>query len=164
MENKELEKFHENLLEEVNATLLTEEEGGTPEQIFTEIALSYLSDAGETENYRISFDEEISGRGVEHKINGYSLSENYETLDLFITIYHGDNTIQSTTKTDGEKALDRAENFFRRAVYKEYVKNIEESSEIFDLAHTLSNSLEIKEYLSRVNIFLITNEIGRAHV
>jgi len=157
MENKELQKFHIDLQEDINASLISAEEGTNPEQIFTEQTLSYLSDAGETENYRVCFDEKISKRGVEHKINGYSLYENYETLDLFVTLYNGDSTIQNVTKGEVEKTIDRGVKFFRNAVYKEYVNEIEESSEIFDLAQTLSNVPEVKEYLTRVNVFLLTN-------
>mgnify|MGYP003111074723 CR=1 FL=1 len=98
MEDKELQKFYTNIQEEVKASLISEEEGTNPEQIFTELALSFLSDAGETENYRVCYDEKLSNRGVEHKINGYSLYENYETLDLFVTWYHSESNIQSTKK------------------------------------------------------------------
>ncbi|KHJ36826.1 AIPR protein [Pedobacter glucosidilyticus] len=157
MENKELQKFYTDIQEEINAGLITEEEGTNPEQVFTELVLSYLSEAGETENYRVCFDEKISKRGVEHKINGYSLYENYETLDLFVTLYNSDSIIQSVTKSDADKTLERAIKFFRNAVYKDYVNEIEESSEIFDIAQTLANVPEIKEYLTRVNVFLITN-------
>lgn len=157
MENKELHKFYIDIQEEINASLITEEEGTNPEQIFTELALSFLSEAGETENYRVCFDEKISKRGVEHKINGYSLYENYETLDLFVTIYSGDSTVQSVTKGEADKTIERAVKFFRNAIYKDYVNEIEESSEIFDLAQTLANIPEVKEYLTRVNVFLITN-------
>jgi len=159
MENKELQKFYIDLQEEVKSRLEVSifEEGSNPEQIFTEIALSYLTDAGETENCQICFDEKISKRGVEHKINGYSLYENYETLDLFITIYYSDSTIQSVPKGDADKTIERALKFFRNAIYKDYVKEIEESSEIFDLAQTLANVPEVREYLARVNIFLLTN-------
>jgi hypothetical protein len=157
MENKELQKFYIDIQEEINSSLISEEEGTNPEQIFTELALSYLSEAGETENYRVCFDEKISKRGVEHKINGYSLYENYETLDLFVTIYNGDSTIQIVTKGDADKTIERAVKFFRNAIYKDYVNEIEESSEIFDLAQTLANVQDVKEFLTRVNIFLITN-------
>lgn len=157
MENKELQKFYIDLQEEINSSLISEEESTNPEQIFTELAFSYLSEAGETENYRVCFDEKISKRGVEHKINGYSLYENYETLDLFVTIYNGDSTIQSIQKGDANKTIERAVKFFRNAIYKDYVNEIEESSEIFDLAQTLANVPEVKEYLTRVNIFLLTN-------
>ena len=157
MENKELQKFYLDLQEEINAIMISEEDGNNPEQVFTEQALYFLQEAGETENYRVCFDEKISKRGVEHKINGYSLYENYETLDLFVTIYNGDSTIQSVTKSDADKTVERAIKFFRNAVYKDYVNEIEESSEIFDLAQTLANVPEVKEFLTRVNVFLITN-------
>ncbi len=157
MEKKELQKFYIDIQEEINSSLISEEQGSNPEQIFTELALSYLSEAGETENFRVCFDEKISKRGVEHKINGYSLYENYETLDLFVTIYNSDSIIQSVIKSDADKTIERAVKFFRNAIYKDYVNEIEESSEIFDLAQTLANVPEVKEYLTRVNIFLITN-------
>jgi hypothetical protein len=157
MGNKEIQKFYIDIQEEINSSLISEEEGTNPEQIFTELALSYLSEAGETENYRVCFDEKISKRGVEHKINGYSLYENYETLDLFVTIYNGHTSIQSIAKGDAEKTIDRVIKFFRNAVYKEYVNEIEESSEIFDLAQTLASVPEVKEFLTRVNVFLLTN-------
>jgi hypothetical protein len=83
--------------------------------------------------------------------------ENYETLDLFVTIYNADSVIQNITKSDVDKTVERAVKFFRNAIYKDYVNEIEESSEIFDLAQTLANVPEVKEYLTRVNIFLLTN-------
>lgn len=157
LENKELNKFYADVQEDIKAQLLSEEEGTNPEQIFTDFALALLSDAGETENYRLCYDEKISKRGVEHKVNAYALYENYETLDLFITIYNADFTIQAITKTDADKAIDRLAKFFRNSIYKDYVNELEESSEIFDLAQTLANVPEVKEFLTRVNIFLLTN-------
>ncbi|MCH8905386.1 MAG: AIPR family protein, partial [Bacteroidetes bacterium] len=105
----------------------------------------------------VSYDEKLSKRGVEHKVNGYSLYENYETLDLFVTLYFQDDEIQTVTKTDAERAIDKLGKFFRNAIYKDYKNEIEESSQIFDLSHTLAEVPEVKEFLARVNIFLITN-------
>jgi hypothetical protein len=157
LEHDELQIFNTDLQEEIKSILVSEEEGTTPEQIFTEIALSLLADAGETENYRVSYDEKINKRGVEHKVNGYSLSENYETLDLFITLYHGKDEIQLVSKKDVEKAMDKLLNFFQNAIFGDYINKIEESSQIFDLAQTLAKVEEVKEYLSRVNLFIITD-------
>lgn len=163
-ENKELQKFYSDIQEDTKAQLLSEEEGSNPEQIFTDLALSLLAEAGETENYIVSYDEKISKRGVEHKINAYALYENYETLDLFVTVYNSSDSIQQIGKTDAEKAIERAVRFFRNAIYKDYINEIEESSEVFDLAQTLANLPEIKEFLTRVNIFLITNGIVKSDI
>jgi hypothetical protein len=157
LENIELQKFLTSFQEEVKAIFKTAEEGTTPEEVFTDLALSMLSDSGETENYRLCYDEKVSKRGVEHKINAYALSENYETLDLFITIYNETDKVQVVSKPDADKAIERLMKFFKNAAYKDYVSEVEDSSEIFDLAHTIANSPEIKEFLTRVNIFLLTD-------
>ena len=157
IENKELKKCHKDIQEEIKSALISEEEGGTPEQLFTEYALSALAENGETENYRVTYDEKISKRGVEHKINGYALYENYESLDLFVSIYNHEKEIKTVSKADLEKAMARLVKFFRNAVSRNYVHEIEESSEIFDLAQTLANAQEIKDFLVRVNVFLLTN-------
>jgi len=153
-----------DLLQEILATQLSEEEGGIKEQIFTQIAADLLADAGETENVRVAHDEKLSKRGIEHKINGYALPDNYETLDLFITVFNGTDEIQSIPKPSVDTAVNRITNFFRNAVYKDYVGDIEESSEIFDLAHTLSEAPEVKENLVRVNILILTNGVYNADV
>jgi|GEM_PF-6834558 len=122
-------------------------------------ALILLADAGETENARLSYDEKQSGRGVVHKVNAHAIADNYETLDLFITIFHGDDAVSNLSKTDVDLAANRVTKFFRTAVYKDYTTEIESSSEIFDLAHTLANAPEIKENLVRVNICILTDSI-----
>jgi hypothetical protein len=161
-ENKELDTFRTDLIENINSGLLSVEEGANPEQLFTEYALTLLADAGETENYRVCYDEKTNKRGIEHKINAYALYENYETLDLFVTIYNTENTIQAITKNDAEKAFIRLERFFKNSISNGYVNALEESAEIFDLAHTLGKVPEIKEYLTRINLFLITNSEVKA--
>ncbi|MBK7477718.1 MAG: hypothetical protein IPI11_17580 [Haliscomenobacter sp.] len=163
-EHPELKKFHADLMQEILATQLSEEEGGIKEQIFTQIAADLLADAGETENVRVAHDEKLSKRGIEHKINGYALPDNYETLDLFITVFNGTEEIQIIPKQSVDTAVNRITNFFRNAVYKDYVDDIEESSEIFDLAHTMSEAPEVKENLVRVNIFILTDGVYNADV
>jgi hypothetical protein len=153
-----IEDFYNELFQEIKSTQVAEEEGGAQEKIFTEIAIDYLSEAGETENARVCFDrkEDKLGRTM-HKLNGYALSENYETLDLFVTIFKGTDSPFTLTKQETETAINQVERFFRNAVYKDYIKELEESSEVFDLAHTLAEVKEVKEFLSRVNIFILTN-------
>lgn len=157
VDNQELNTFYADILEDIKSGLLLDAEGANPEQLFTEYALARLTDAGETENYRVCYDEKISKRGIEHKINAYALYDNYETLDLFVTIYSQEDTIPSISRNDTEKAFLRLDKFFKNSVSNGYVNELEESAEIFDLAHTLGRVPEIKEYLTRVNLFLISN-------
>lgn len=157
IENAELLKFYNSLLQDLKSTQVSGEEGGILEHIFTQTALDLLDDAGETENSRVAHDEKSLGTRNQHKINAYSISDNYETIDLFITIFKGKDAPERISKDEIETAAKRITNFFRKGVYKEYVNEIEESSPIFDFAHTLSHSGELKENLVRVNAVIITD-------
>lgn len=157
IENAELQKFYNSLIQDLRSTQVSGEEGGILEHIFTQTALDLLDDAGETENSRVAHDEKSLGTRNQHKINAYSISDNYETIDLFITIFKGKDIPERISKDEIETAAKRITNFFRKGVYKEYVNEIEESSPIFDFAHTLSHSGDLKENLVRVNAVIITD-------
>jgi hypothetical protein len=157
MENKELIKYYQSLNQDIRVTQLSDEEGGNSEQIFTQIAINNLADAGETENASLAFDKKAIGTRNQHQINAYAVSDNYETLDLFITIFKGTEDISTTSKADIETAQKRISNFFSKCISKDYVNEIEESSEIFQLANTLANYQEIKENLARVNVIILTD-------
>lgn len=160
-----VEEFYKELFQEIKSTQASEEDGGIQEQIFTQLAIDLLADAGETENARICFDrkEDKLGRTM-HKLNGYALSENYETLDLFISIFRGVEEPFTLTKQEVESSINQVERFFRNAVYKDYIKELEESSEVFDLAHTLAEVKEVRDFLSRVNIFVLSNGFFKSDI
>lgn len=155
---QEIEKYYSSLYQDIRSMQDSSDEGASQEQLFTQIALDLLSDGGETENAYLAYDEKALGTKNQHKINGYALSDNYETVDLFITIYLGeDGSIQKTTKDKIDQAVTRITNFFRKAVYNDYVNEVEESSPIFEFADTLANYRELKENLVRVNAIILTN-------
>ncbi len=158
MENNELNKFYSTLQQDIRSEQLSEEEGGTLEQLFTQIAVTLLSDTGETENARVAFHESIIPRN-RHKVNAYAISDNYETLDLFVTIFKCAEEPSRIQKAEIEDYSKLIVNFFSKAKYKEFAGELEESSEIFDLAHTLSDSPQLKENLVRVNAVIITDGI-----
>lgn len=164
MEGLELQKFYRSLQNDISANQLGNEEGASQEQLFTELAVGLLSEGGETENVRIAYDEKVSRTGIQHKINAYSLSENLETLDIFISIYNGTDSIAGLNKAPVETAQKRIINFFKTAVYKDYAKEIEESSEIFDLANTLGTSQDVREGLARVNAFILTDGVFNSEI
>ena len=168
IENLEINKFYTALMQEITAIQSTDEEGAISEQVFTQQAVDLLAASGESENIVVKYDEKALGTPKQHKINAYAISENYETVDLFITIFSGTDEIVKISNPDIETASKRILNFFRKAIYSaedeknkyfksDYVDEIEESSEIFQFAYTLAKSKDIKENLIRVNAFIITN-------
>ena len=157
IENNELNKFYQSVLQDIKSTQLAEEDGGNLEQIFTQWTVDLLAEAGETENTRVAYDEKSLGTKNQHKINAYSISDNYETIDVFITIFKGTSEPVRISKDEIETASKRIVNFLRKGLYKEYVNEIEESSPIFDFAHALSNSPDLKENLVRINAVILTD-------
>ena len=168
IENIELNKFYSSLMQDISAAQSTDDEGAISEQVFTQYAVDLLAAAGESENVVVKYDEKGLGTPKQHKINAYAISENYETVDLFITLFNATDEISKISNADIETASKRILNFFRKAIYSledekvkyfrsEYVDEIEESSEIFQFAHTLAKSQDIKENLVRVNAFILTN-------
>lgn len=153
----ELNKFYQSLMQDVVAMQSGDEDGNTQEQVFTRICEEMLSEAGETENAFLAYDERDLGKKGQHKINGYAISDNYENVDLFITIYNNVHEIKNISKVDVDTAIKRISNFFRKAIYNDYVNDVAESSEIFEFANTLESYSELKENLIRVNAFILTN-------
>ena len=153
----DIDRYYKSLVQEVAARQLSIEEGDTQEQAFTRLFLDLLSEAGETENTTVAYDEKDFGTKKTHKINGYAISDNYETVDLFITIYKQEETIPVIYKKDIDQAVTRITNFFRKSTYNNYEEDVAESSPIFEFAHTLGSYQELKDNLVRVNAFILTN-------
>ena len=153
----EIEKFYQSLMQDVVAMQTGNEYGDYQEQSFTRIVVDMLAEAGDTENADIAYDEKDTGKKGQHKINAYAVSENYETVDLFISILSSSETIPTISKLDIDRAAAQITNFFKKAVEKNYVEDIDPSSQIFEFANTLANFQELKDNLIRVNVMIITN-------
>jgi len=153
----DIKKYYQQLCQEITSRQLANEEGDSREQTFTRFFLDLLSEAGETENTTVAYDEKDFGTKKAHKINGYAISDNYETVDLFITIYRTGEEIPVIYKKEIDQAVTRITNFFRKATYNNYEDDVAESSPIFEFAHTLGSYQELKDNLVRVNAFILTN-------
>lgn len=153
----DIKKYYQQLCQEITSRQLANEEGDSQEQTFTRFFLDLLSEAGETENTTVAYDEKDFGTKKTHKINGYAISDNYETVDLFITIYRPEEEIPIIYKKDIDQAVTRIIQLFRKATYNNYEDDVAESSPIFEFAHTLGSYQELKDNLVRVNAFILTN-------
>lgn len=154
---KEISKFYKTLVQEVVTRQIANEEGDNQEQTFTRMCLELLSEAGETENSDVAFYERDLGTPNQQKINGYAIADNYETVDLFVSIYEGTDESMTIQKREIDNSAKRLTNFFRNAIYSDFGNEIEESSSIFEFVNTLGNYKELRDSLVRVNAFILTN-------
>lgn len=161
---KEITKFYKSLIQEVATRQIANEEGDNQEQTFTRMCLELLSEAGETENSDVAFYERDLGTRNQQKINGYAIADNYETVDLFISIYEGTEQPTTTLKKDIDTAATRITNYFRNAIYSDFGNEIEESSAIFEFTNTLGTYKELRDSLVRINAFILTNGVYKGEI
>lgn len=153
----EIEKFYTTVLQDIKTEAISSEEGAIHEQLFTRYAIDLLAESGETENAREAYEEKWLGTAKQLKINGYAIEDNYETVDLFITLFYDQGQIPRVSKADIDQAEKRIANFFRKAFYNDFVNDIEESSPIFQFAYALAAYSELRDKLVRVNAIILTN-------
>ena len=153
----EIEKFYNSFKKEIFSLQFAEVDGEFQEQSFTRICLDMLTQANETDNAVVAYDEKAFGTKNQHKINGYAVSETYDTIDLFISIYEPSEYIVNLDKQSVDRACTRITNFFLKAYSNHYENELAETSSIFEFSHQLASSTIIRKNLIRVNAFILTN-------
>lgn len=148
-------QFYADLRQLIIAIAESGEHGGFHEEIFTGIVLDkYLSPEGVTENARECRDVKENSAGQKmHKINGYALSESYENLDLFVTIYKGYDEPQRINRDEVTTAFNQCRRFLNNA-FKGYWQDMDESAPAFDFAKEVCHN---RNALVRANLFLLTD-------
>lgn len=153
----EIDKFYSSFINEISVRQLSEENGASQEQVFTRLCLDSLVQANETENPVLAYDEKGLGTRKQHKINAFAISESLDTIDLFIAVYSPSTTIEIVDKISIERACTRIQNFFLKCINGKYEDDLAETSQVFELAHQLYSSQELKNNLIRINAFILTN-------
>ena len=149
-DQEQLERFSQDLLQEVIASCENEDSGDFRINEFTRLASEYLVDAGEIDGIHVCYHK---SRGMQ--VNGYDVSQDEDWLDLFVTIFNQESPPASVTKTQAEAAFRQAVGTLKNAL-KGYHKTLEESSEVYDLFQRIH---ELRHHLTRVRIYLLTDGI-----
>lgn len=154
MEDNKLSLFRTQTLEDLTDAILAEQTGGIREEKFTEIALEYLEEAGDTEGAVPCREirENSIGKRI-HKISGYAISEGYETIDLFITIFKGDQQLSRIYADELKAAFSLATRFWQDLLANR-LKDIEETAPIHDFVCTIN---KIRQEIVRVNIYVLSD-------
>ena len=155
-DHPELLRFLNDLNQEVRtlADIESDEAGASLEEKATEYLTGLLADVGETENVRVCTSiRHNKARQIQHKINGYVLSENLEEVTLFVTFFQESNELRSFTREEVTRAANQSERFLKN-MYNRYYDEIDESEPVFELARLLA---EHGKALVRARIFILTN-------
>ena len=111
MANKTMEQFYTDFLEEIQMSVDADLSGWNIEDFFTSIMLEYLEEAGEADDYIM-----CPFRGYGLQLNAYSLTEDYENLTIYVSIYNDNDKPKSIGQQDIDAAIKRAIQLYQKAV------------------------------------------------
>ena len=153
----QLEKFYRNYMDEIRLRQESDENGISEIQTFTADYMYRLSEVGETENPILAYFDRNLGTPQQLQINAYSISDNYETIDLFITLHKPSTNIFNVLKKDYDNCVRRITNFYLKARSSNLDDYVADSAEVKNLVETIARSSELEENLVRVNCIILTN-------
>jgi hypothetical protein len=143
-----LKKFYTDFYEQVILAADTETSGWEMEDFLTSVMLEYLEDAGEIDNPIIC---PYRGHGLQ--LNAYSISEDNENIDIFVSIFSNSETPQSVSRNDIDASIKRALQLYRKAINDLYT-SFQKDNDTYEFAITL---FKRKDNIKKVRIFALTN-------
>ncbi len=141
-------KFYSELRDQILLAADTETSGWQDEDFLTSAMLDYLEEAGEVDTPIICPFRE---RGLQ--LNAYAISEDYECVDIFVSILSDGETPQSVSQTDVDAAVKRALQLYRKATNDLYT-SFQRDNDTYEFAVTIHKK---KALIKKVRVIALTN-------
>lgn len=146
--DKSLDKFYVDLMEEISMASEGETSGWSKDDFLTQIMLEYLEEAGEANSpimcpYR--------GRGLQ--LNAYAFSEDFSSLDIFVSITSESESPKSVSRADVDAVIKRAIQLYQKATNDLY-QAFEKDNDTYEFAITVNKE---KDNIKAVRICALTN-------
>lgn len=146
--NQTLDDFYKQFREEVLCACDTETSGWTTDDFLTAVMLEYLEEAGEVTDPIIC---PFRDRGLQ--MNAYAFSEDYESVDIFVSIYSDTEMPRSVSQTDIDVAIKRAIQLYHRAINDLYT-SFQKDNDTYEFAISVFQS---RDAIKNVRICALTN-------
>ena len=142
--------FAEDIHQQVISRAHDTQSEGFEEDHFTDVILEYLAEAGEIDDW-----ENCSHQARGIKVNGYNFFDDNESLDLFVTLFTGENTPAKTSPSQIKNQIKKLYTYFKKGINHEY-RDLEESTPAFDLADKI---FQYREIIRKIRFFVLTDFI-----
>lgn len=152
-----LEEYYKTLRLDIETQMLTMENGGNKTQLFTSYAIELMKMIGEVDNVKVAYDEETNPNRKKHMINAFSVSEDFSTACLFVTIYKAQKSMVAVSDKEIQDAIKLVSNFYSKATQEDYVTKLTDSAEIVGCAEILGKNDKFRENIKLVKIYVLTN-------
>lgn len=157
----ELIDFLKDIKNEVQNEIATrtaesEQQNLYAELIFSEIVTQHMAEVGMT------FEPEIcrfqaSIQGI-LSLSGYSISEDGDQLDLYVTEYSGISELENIPDSEIKTAADRCLRFLKYCVEKKLSSKMDESHEAYPLVLTIEDGYE---QFDQIRIYILTDRVAK---
>jgi hypothetical protein len=151
---EDLEAYAEDLRQEVLSGAHVEGNEQMRDDVFAEMVIDVLIEAGEVENANVAH---LSRRGAGGRagieVRGYGIDDG-DTLNLFVTRYSASVPPDSLTRTDAATAFRRLRAFWELCRDEPLHEQLDPSSPAYDMAEAVHR---VAPEIRRVRMFLITD-------
>ncbi|MDD4366092.1 MAG: AIPR family protein [Eubacteriales bacterium] len=148
MSEMTIERFYENLLDEISMASEAETYGWEGQDFFTAVVLEYLEESGEVDSPVI-----CPFRGYGLQLNAYAFAEDYENVDIFVSVFNGSESLQSVSRNDTDAAIKRGIQLYRKATNDLYT-SFEKDNDVYEFAISIHDK---KTFIKTVRIIALTN-------
>ena len=146
--DKSIEQFYQDLMEEVSIASDMETSGWTRDDFLTSILLEYLEEAGE-----VSDPIMCPFRSYGLQLNAYAISEDYSCLDIFVCTYSDSDKPKTVSQTEIDASIKRAIQLYQKAINDLYT-SFEKDNDTYEFAVTINQQ---KNQIKNVRVCSLTN-------
>lgn len=151
----ELIDFLRETQTEVRAQVETDEP--FDESAFTEIVMKHMADVGMTyEPQPTHFSRKVGNANV--RLSGYSVSDEHEQLDLFVSLYAGVDELAPVPDSETKVAVEQCLRFLQLCAEGKLASKLDPSDEVrilADVIHGIYNDLE------QIRIYVLTDRVAK---
>lgn len=128
------------------------------ELIFCEVVMQHLMEAGMTfEPVVCHFQGKVGNANL--RLSGYTISEDLDQLDLFVSLYEGFEVLTPIQDQDTKMAAQHCVRFLELCATGRLLNKLDPSSDVYSLALIIS---EIYDSLEQVRVFVLTDGVAKS--
>lgn len=129
-----------------------------PEMVFSELVMEHMSVIGMTfEPVVCHFNSKIANANL--KLSGYAMSDEFDQLDLFVSLYDGVTVLTSVPDSETQTAVEQCLRFLSLCAQGKIASKLDPTSDVHSLALTLH---DIYDSLEQIRVFVLTDRVAKS--
>ena len=148
-----------DFLLETQADVRAQLDEGQPyaESAFTEVVMQHMAQIGMTDEPQpLHFSRKVGNANV--RLSGYSVSEELDALDLFVSLYEGVDELKSVHDSDTKAAVEQCLRFLTLCAEGKLAGKLDPSDEVRVFAETLHS---LYDELEEIHIYVLTDLVAK---